>query len=263
MTSAAFFPDGRTAISARADNVVRLDVDTGKELRIFKGAYRLRRDCSRFPRRQEGPVRQRRYDAETLGRFHRLGRVPSNGHSGKVTAIALSPDGRTAISGGEDTSLKLWDVFTGSEIRTFASGTAGFTSLAFSPDGRTVLCGRMDIKAMQRGQLPKSGNAEPTLLLWDASTGGKLRTLPGEWSGVFAVAFSPDGRIAAAGSALSLKFWDTATWNPLSKSPEQYYGGAMSLAFSAGWPHRPDWRHELAQDLGHRRGENAAHLQGG
>ena len=41
------------------------------------------------------------------------------GHSSSVSSVAISPDGRTALSGGWDKTLRLWDLATGTERRTF------------------------------------------------------------------------------------------------------------------------------------------------
>ena len=73
------------------------------------------------------------------------------GHSGPVTSVAFSPDGRTALSGSYDETVKLWDVATGKEIRPFTAHKGRVHSIAFSPDGRTVL----------------SGSTDKTLKLWD------------------------------------------------------------------------------------------------
>ena len=44
-------------------------------------------------------------------------RAKMNGHTGKVTALAFSPDGKTLASGGVDKSVRFWDAATGKEIR--------------------------------------------------------------------------------------------------------------------------------------------------
>src|ERR1700716_2167750 len=43
---------------------------------------------------------------------------PFTGHSNVVTSVAFSPDGRAALSASTDSTLKLWDVATGKELRT-------------------------------------------------------------------------------------------------------------------------------------------------
>jgi len=68
-----------------------------------------------------------------------------------VLSVAFSPDGRTALASGSDRTFKLWEVFTGKELRTFEGHWDAVRSVAFSPDGRTAL----------------SGSADKTLRLWD------------------------------------------------------------------------------------------------
>ena len=110
--------------------------------------------------------------------------------------MRFSPDGRTALSGSDDKTLKLWDLATGKEIRTFTGHTNSVYSVAFSPDGRTAL----------------SGSDDKTLKLWDLATGKEIRTFTGHTSMVYSVAFSPDGRTALSGSDdKTLKLWDLAT----------------------------------------------------
>jgi WD domain, G-beta repeat len=45
------------------------------------------------------------------------------GHSGPVISVAIAPDGRTALSGSRGKTLKLWDLASGKEQRTFAGHT--------------------------------------------------------------------------------------------------------------------------------------------
>jgi WD40 repeat protein len=65
----------------------------------------------------------------------------------------MSPDGRTALSGSWDNTLKLWDLVTGRERQTFTGHADAVWSVAFSPDGRTAV----------------SGSRDKTLKLWDLS----------------------------------------------------------------------------------------------
>ncbi|MFM5961962.1 MAG: WD40 repeat domain-containing protein, partial [Dolichospermum sp.] len=62
------------------------------------------------------------------------------GHSSYVNAIAITPDGRTVISGSDDKTIKTWDLTTGNKVATF-TGESPILSCAVAPDGLTVVAG--------------------------------------------------------------------------------------------------------------------------
>ena len=68
----------------------------------------------------------------------------SIGHEGPVSAVAVSRDGRHALSGSRDRTLRLWDLATGQLVRTFEGHEHGVSSVAISPDGRHGLSGSYD-----------------------------------------------------------------------------------------------------------------------
>src|SRR5262249_51383583 len=45
-------------------------------------------------------------------------RIPA--HQGRVHSVAVSADGRTALSGGADRAVRLWDLASGFELREYA-----------------------------------------------------------------------------------------------------------------------------------------------
>ncbi|MBI2567835.1 MAG: hypothetical protein HYV63_12460 [Candidatus Schekmanbacteria bacterium] len=63
------------------------------------------------------------------------------GHTDRVWLVALSPDGRLALSGSWDKTVKLWEVDTGRNIRTFERHTAGVQPVALSSDPTLALSG--------------------------------------------------------------------------------------------------------------------------
>ena len=70
------------------------------------------------------------------------------GHSGRVTAVAFSPDGRLIASGGGiqhyDSNILLYRSSSGRKLATIAVHQMPVVSLAFSPDGRWLASGSWD-----------------------------------------------------------------------------------------------------------------------
>jgi len=62
-----------------------------------------------------------------------------------ILCIAISPNGKTIVSGSEDNMIRLWDALTGNPIeKPFIGHDDSVTSVAFSPDGTTILSGSED-----------------------------------------------------------------------------------------------------------------------
>ena len=147
--------------------------------------------------------------------------APTGHH--RVLSIALSPDGRYILSGGDAmNSLKLWDISMGKEVHTLTGHKEARTSaVAFSPDSRYAL----------------SGNFDKTVKLWDVSTGKEIHTFTGHTKLILSVAFSPDGKYAASGSGDStIKLWDVASGKEVRTFSGTFSGhsdGVKSVAFSA------------------------------
>jgi len=51
----------------------------------------------------------------------------TKGHSDSVISIAISPDGKYIVSGSDDNTIKLWDISSGKEVRTFGGIVIGLT----------------------------------------------------------------------------------------------------------------------------------------
>jgi WD40 repeat protein len=146
------------------------------------------------------------------------------GHSQNVESVAFSPDGRYALSGSFDKTMKLWEVSSGREIRTFQGHTESISSVAFSPDGRYAL----------------SGSSDKTLKLWEVSSGREIRTFQGHTDSVISVAFSPDGRYALSGSSdNTMKLWEVSSGREI-RTFQGHTRPVSSEAFS------PDGRYALS-----------------
>jgi hypothetical protein len=100
-----------------------------------------------------------------------------------ITAVALSPDGRLALS-GDLSGVVILEPREDTRRRVLEARKGWIGSVAFSPDGS---------RALSAGQ-------DGTLDLWDVATGKPLRELQAP-SGVGCAAFAPDGHTVATGSA--------------------------------------------------------------
>jgi WD40 repeat protein len=119
-----------------------------------------------------------------------------------LSAVAISPDGKTLAFGGPRTVTRRIDLATGTlwpELTWKEGSPVGNAyTLAFSPDGKLLAC----------------GGEEGSLDLWDAASGAVMRSLTGPDVKVAQVAFSPDGALlATAGKDNSavVKLWKVAT----------------------------------------------------
>ena len=99
-----------------------------------------------------------------------------------MRGVAVAPDGLTALSGSDDHTLKLWDLTTGKELRTFTGHKEEVSRVAIAPDGRTAL----------------SGSFDQTLKLWDLVSGDVLAAFTGE-ADFSAVAYHASSRLVLAG----------------------------------------------------------------
>jgi WD40 repeat protein len=116
--------------------------------------------------------------------------------------VAVLGDGRCALSGSCDKTLRLWDLQTGETLRTLKGHTHWVSAMVVLGDGRRAL----------------SGSDDNTLRLWDLETGETLRTLEGHTDGVTAVAVLGDGRRTLSGSSdYTLRLWDLATGECLAE----------------------------------------------
>jgi WD40 repeat protein len=149
------------------------------------------------------------------------------GHSDGVTAVALLPDGRRALSASWDGTLKLWDLETGQILTTLEGHSGWVSAVALLPDGRRAL----------------STSSDKTLKLWDLETGQVIKTLEGHSECVTAVAMLPDGRRALSASGdYTLKLWDLDTGKVL-KTLEGHSGWVSAVALL------PDGRRALSSSF--------------
>jgi WD40 repeat protein len=98
-------------------------------------------------------------------------------HTGWVNAVAVTPDGRWAVSASHDQSLSVWDLARGTEVRPLAGHRDDVTAVVVTSDGERALSASWD------GQL----------ILWELARGRRLREVASGMRGIRALALTPDG----------------------------------------------------------------------
>lgn len=116
------------------------------------------------------------------------------GHS-SVSAIAMSADGQTLVSGGQDKAIYIWDLPTGALKKKLQSDSGKIEAIAVAPDGKTIV----------------SGSSDRMVRIWSAAADWKPVMLKGHTDEVRLVRIMPDGKTAISGSWGMLKVWDIAT----------------------------------------------------
>jgi WD40 repeat protein/predicted Ser/Thr protein kinase len=140
---------------------------------------------------------------------------PELQHDGAVSAVAFSPDGTIALTGSVDGTAKLWDARTGNALGLPLQHRGDVTGAIFSPDGKSVLTRSTDNVAR----------------LWETAT-GRLSSISLQHQGqVTAAIFSPDGRLVLTGSHDSAQIWEAATGKPVGLSLH-HDGEVRTVAFS-------------------------------
>jgi hypothetical protein len=135
---------------------------------------------------------------------------------GPVRALAFSPSRPVLASASSDTTIRIWEVPSGKEIKALVSRFGAMRSVAFSPDG----------------QLLASGGDDGSVRIWDWASGREIRSMRGRLGIVFAVAFSPDGVTLVTGASDALvHLWDLATGRERS-ALSGHQGPVHSVAFS-------------------------------
>jgi WD40 repeat protein len=196
----AFAPDGKRAWWCGKDRHLRSrDLQTGKdEPRPYFGpsyALALSLDGKHFLAASEEMI-----VVEETARLHRTSTL--KGHTGSVTSVAFSPDGKRALSGGDDATVRLWDIADSKELRRFRGHTDGVCSVAFAPDGKRLL----------------TAGHDGTVRLWDADSGKELHCLRGHRDTVWSVVFLPDGKRALTASCdRTVRLWDLESGRQLRR----------------------------------------------
>lgn len=119
-----------------------------------------------------------------------------DGHHNGIESVSVTSDGRRAISGSIDHTLRVWDLESGQCLRVLEGHSATIACVSVTPDGRYGV----------------SGSEDNTLRVWDLESGQCLRILEGHSCIVSSVNVTPDGRCAISGGHdATIRAWNLET----------------------------------------------------
>ena len=212
---AAVSPDGRTIVSA--DNVGYVWVWQSAD----GAAYQLVRDKPFLPHGSQ-PVYRVRFSPDgkllaTAGGDSRillwksdalLARLQADqppeperallGHTAPVRSLGFSADGGRLVSGGDDGTVRVWDVAAGAPVVRLRGHSNAVRSCVFSPASHDIVL---------------SGGLDGEVRLWNVSTYREQLTLAYERAPeILAAAFSPDGRRVVTSHRKDLRYSTAVLW---------------------------------------------------
>ncbi len=197
-----------------------------------------------------------------------------DGHDSAIYALAVSPDGKRALSGSgcyllskvEDItwSVCLWEIETGRELRRLEGRGPGITSVAFSPDGNRALVGSYDgvvrlwdVNGWQEiRQFPVShglwsicfspdgtqaltaggDGTQGVIRLWSLADGEEVQRYVGHKFGAWDAVFLPDGQsLLSAGQDGTVRQWNTDTGEQIRMFPHEAQVTRIALSADGQW----------------------------
>jgi small GTP-binding protein len=183
------------------------------------------------------------------------------GHTGRVIWLAWSPSGETLASCASDKTIRLWNINNGQLIRSLEGHSGWIYNISWSPNGdmlasasadKTVrlwnvhtgedytLRGHSDVifdlawRSTEGLLASGSGAADKTIRLWSPETKKQLHAFEAHLGPVYALVWSPDGKILASGSYDGkISLWNIEeNTKPLSAGSLDVAGNIIDLAWA-------------------------------
>ncbi len=182
-----------------------------------------------------------------------------SGHKDVINSVAFSPDGEFIATASDDRTTKMWDITPSKELLTLYESELGglYAGVMFSADGTRLSIASYDsVKQLDSnsgkelrsldagsrvygfdyspdGKLLAAALSDGKVKIWDTTSGQNTLVISDASSriGVYAVAFSADGKLLATGSDMAARIWDATTGKELHNLSDNL-GQVFSVAFS-------------------------------
>lgn len=197
VNSVVITPDGQRAISGSSDGTVRIwDIQNGQELDNLGGNKLTNISAVAIAQKKQLVI----FAEDNIlkicsleNQAKSISKLDQQGHTKATTAVAVTRDGKKAISGSDDRTLIVWNLDTGEILHTLVGHTDAVNKVVVTPDEKKAI----------------SGSDDYTLIVWNLETGEKLHTLQGHTQRINALIVTGDGQqVISAASDNTLKIWD-------------------------------------------------------
>ncbi|HEX6262740.1 MAG TPA: BTAD domain-containing putative transcriptional regulator, partial [Actinomycetota bacterium] len=230
VAGAAFSPDGTLLAAAwRTEGVVRImDVKTGEIRPEIEAATYWHVSFSPDGTRLAVTINDAPRTVVVVDVDSGEERFRLEGHVLPSLDVAWSPDGRWIATASWDQTARIWDAETGEPRFTLHGHTGGVVNLDWSHDGTRLVTGGTDGTA-KVWEVTPTGARQVLSLTADALS-----------TGVWGVAFSPDGSRVMTGAGLSaptVQVWDVslgggAQWGTFPLASARSGSGLSGVAFT-------------------------------
>jgi WD40 repeat protein len=123
------------------------------------------------------------------------------GHTDFIFNLAITPDGKTAVSVSRDRTAIIWDVDTGKLRHRLSGSPDTLYAATLTPDGKRAMTGGQDY-------VSKEGQKDYKIRVWDTQSGELVHALAGHTSTVARVVAAKHGLIVSSAWDHTILRWD-------------------------------------------------------
>ena len=147
------------------------------------------------------------------------------GQTGGLNTICYSPDGKYIASAADDKTIKIREVETGREVRTFAGHEASVANVVYSPDGKYIA----------------SGSTDFIVKIWEMASGKCIKTLTEQY--YKSICYSPDGKYLVTYYNGTINIWEIATGKCIKTLYDENFNGVVAYSPDGAYLATNTYRH--------------------